>query len=98
MIESQSTISEAVRARIAEAQARADEIGGLLMDPAVLADPRRLQELGREQANLAPLLERGTAIIETERKIEENQAALDDPELRDLAQEELRVLTEQHER
>jgi len=98
VIESQSTISEAVRARLAEAQARADEIGRLLMDPAVVTDSRRLQALGREQATLAPLLEHGGALLETEHQIEENRALLDDPEFRDLAEDELHTLTERRDR
>jgi peptide chain release factor 1 len=92
MIESQTDISPAARARIGEAQQRSEEIGQLLMDPAVLSDSRRLQELGREQAALAPIVDRGQSLFETERQINDNLALLDDPELRELAEQELEGL------
>ena len=97
MIESQTELSLAARARIGEAQQRLEEIGQLLMDPAVLGDSRRLQELGREQAALAPLADRGQSLIETERQINDNLALLDDPELHELAEQELEGLRTRRE-
>ena len=89
-------MTDAMRRRITEAQMRVGAIGELMSSPDVVTDARRLQSLGREQAVLAPIVERGQALIETERQLEDNRLLLDeaDPELRDLAEEEMRTLEE----
>jgi peptide chain release factor 1 len=83
-----------VRARISQAQERMDEIGALLSDPAVASDRRRLQELGREQTTLTPVVECGRQLLNVEQQIEDSAALLaeSDPELRALAEEELQTL------
>ncbi len=93
-------LSEGMRARLAEAEARYDEISELMGQPDVVTDRYRLQELGREQQALTPLVERGRELAQVEREIADNRALLDeaDPELRELAEEELRALEERKER
>ncbi len=93
-------LSAGLRTRVAQAQARVDEIGALMSQPEAITDPRRLQELGREQAGLSPIVERGQALAAIERQIEGNAALLGeaDPELRALAEEELRTLEAERER
>jgi peptide chain release factor 1 len=77
-----------------------DEIGAMLSDPGVATDPRRLQELGREQTALAPLVERGRELLDVEQQIEGSAALLaeEDPEIRALAEEELQTLEAKRER
>ncbi len=93
-------LSEGMRARLAEAEARYNEISELMGQPDVVTDRHRLQELGREQQALGPLVERGNELAQVEREIADNRALLDDadPELRELAEQELRALEERKER
>lgn len=76
---------------------RYQEVGGLLSDPAVMSDQNRYRELGKEYAQLEP-------IVKCFRDYEKNAAALtsaidmlkeSDPELRQLAEEELSQLKQQ---
>lgn len=60
-----------------------------LADPAVYSDQQRLKNLSREQKELTPVVENFTALQQTEQAIAEAREMLSDPELRELAQEEL---------
>jgi peptide chain release factor 1 len=99
MTQAVAGMTDGMRTRVEEARARMDEITTLMSSPEVLTDARRLQSLGREQATLAPIIERGQSLIDVEREIEDNRALLDEPdlELRSLAEEEIRTLEERRE-
>jgi peptide chain release factor 1 len=93
-------LTEGMRTRLADAESRWSEINTLMGDPEVVTDSRRLQELGREQAVLSPLVERGQELSQVERELADNQALLDeaDPELRELAEVEITTLGERRQR
>ncbi len=93
-------LTDGLRARIAESETRLDEVERLMGTPEVATDSRQLQELGREQSALAPVVERGRELAVVERHIQENRDLLgeDDAEMRALAQEELDTLEQQHRR
>jgi peptide chain release factor 1 len=95
-----SGLSEGMRNRLAEAEARIAEINDLKGRQEVVTDSRRLQELGREQSALAPIVDRGRELAEVERQLVESRALLDeaDLDLRELAEEEIVTLEERHER
>ena len=69
-----------------------------LADPAVYSDQQRLKNLSREQKELTPVVETFTALQQAEQAIAEAREMLSDPELRELAQEELTRTKEQRER
>ena len=69
-----------------------------LADPAVYSDQQRLKNLSREQKELTPVVETFTALQQMEQAIAEAREMLSDPELRELAQEELTRTKEQRER
>lgn len=94
MNETTTALSETLRARATAAQARADEIDSLMVDPSVVTDSRRLQELGRELAGLTPIVDRSRELAEVERQMAENRVLLteEEPELRALAIDEMRSL------
>ena len=69
-----------------------------LADPAVYSDQQRLKNLSREQKELTPVVETFTALQQAEQAIAETREMLSDPELRELAQEELTRTKEQRER
>jgi peptide chain release factor 1 len=71
---------------------RHEELERLLCDQAVLSDLKRLNSLNRERAQLVPLVDAVHRLDDVERRIREDQEALDDPELGPLAREELVTL------
>jgi peptide chain release factor 1 len=75
---------------------RYGELDSLLCDPQVLADRNKMQKLTKERSDLAPVMEAFGRYRDLEKRIRDDEEALGDPELRELAQAELPSL--QHER
>ncbi len=71
---------------------RHNEISELLSSPDIASDINRMTELSKEQAGLNDLVEKAKHYIETANAIEENKELLGDPELGELAKEELSEL------
>jgi len=81
--------------RLAEAEARLEEIDLELASPAVLGHPDRLRELGRERAHVEPIVGVGRALreaIDEQRGAVELMNEAEDPEMRSLAEEEAEKL------
>ncbi len=76
---------------------RHEEVERLLCDPAVLSDMKRMNSLNRERTQLVPLVEAVHRLEDVERRIREDEEALDDPELGPLAREELPELQSERE-
>ena len=90
-----------MRNRREEVAERFDEISRLLADPSVAADPRELQKLGRELAELRPLAEAYDHLRRVERELSENRnlaQSESDPDMRTLAREEVAKLTAEKNR
>jgi len=68
---------------------RFSEIDNLLCDPAVVSDPGALRRLNKERADLDPVVTAYGSYKAVEQSIAADREALDDPELRELAQEEM---------
>ena len=77
---------------------RQEDLEARLADPAVYGDSTRLKILQRELKELSPVVSAWRALEGTERRREEAEALLRDPELRELAQEELSAAREEAER
>ncbi len=71
---------------------RYNEISELLSSPDIASDINRMTELSKEQSGLSELVEKAEQYIQTAEAIEENKELLGDPELGDLAKEELSEL------
>jgi peptide chain release factor 1 len=71
---------------------RYNEISELLSAPDIASDINRMTELSKEQSGLSDLVEKAQQYIETAEAIEENKELLGDPELGELAKEELSEL------
>ena len=71
---------------------RYNEISQLLSAPDIASDIKRMTNLGKEQSGLSVLVEKAQEYIETADAIEENKELLSDPELGELAKEELSEL------
>ena len=66
-----------------------------LADPAVYADPALLKKLNREVKDLEPIVACWREFCKAENMVQEAEELLSDPELKEMAQEELRLGKEQ---
>jgi len=90
-----------VWSRLEAAAARAAELERLLADPAAANNPRELERLGRELAEVRPLAEAYERFRRVDRELADNRALLEeekDPGLRALAREEIARLSAERER
>lgn len=71
---------------------RLAEVESLLCDPSVVADPKRIRDLGRERSQLEPVVSSFHRWESLARQIADTQALLSDPEFGPLANEELPAL------
>ncbi len=71
---------------------RYGELDDLLCQPSVLSDRNQSSKLNRERAELEPLVGQFARYREVEKNLRENEEALSDPELRELAQGEIPTL------
>ena len=79
---------------LADLERRYDELEHLMADPAVATDPAKLQEYGRERAELEEVVAAFRKLRATDAAITETEllASDDDREMADLAAEELKEL------
>lgn len=77
--------------RLRQALARAEEVARQLADPAISADPARLQSLGREHARFAPIVRAADLLSRAEAELSGARELADsgDAELVRLAEDEL---------
>ena len=75
--------------QLKDAEARYVELEASLADPAVISDPDRFRTLMREYKAQTPTMECYRRLCAAQRAIAEAAELLHDPELRELAQEEL---------
>lgn len=71
---------------------RYEEINTLLISPDITSDIKKMTELSKEQSNIEPIVNKAKEYIKVIEDIEENKMMLDDPELGELAKEELKEL------
>lgn len=71
---------------------RASEIETQLSDPAILADIAQMTKLSKEQRALEPIITAANTYLSALDDERENRALLSDPELGDLAKDELKML------
>ena len=74
------------------------EIQDQLADPAVYADAARLKKLSREQKELEPIVAAWRAYRKTAEDLEAARELLGDPELKEMAQEEIQTAKAELER
>ena len=83
--------------RLAELEARYEEIAQLLSTPEAAADPARLADLGRELSRLEPIVAGGRLLRSTQEQLGEARTMAEDPdeEIRAMAREEAERLSAQ---
>jgi peptide chain release factor 1 len=77
------------RAKLEAVERRYQEVEHLLCSPQVLSDPRELTKLNKERTELDPVVAAWGRLLDVERRIDEDKAALTDPDLAELAEAEL---------
>ena len=82
--------------KLDEVEKRHEELVRLLADPRVLANPREMQKLARERAEISKLVESYRLYKKVDEEIQESRALLleSDEEMRELAKSELQALKE----
>jgi peptide chain release factor 1 len=75
--------------KLQEVVARYEELDSQLCDPQVISNREQFQRLAKERSDLTELVETYRAYRQTQQRIADNKELLADPELRDLAREEL---------
>lgn len=92
MAESMQTFSSTLD----ELERRLHEIDHMMGDPAIATDANKLMELGRERADIEPLVTAWDDYKSTSEQIDEARLMTDDsdPELAELAREEVKTLRE----
>ncbi|MFN7131070.1 MAG: PCRF domain-containing protein, partial [Myxococcales bacterium] len=69
-----------------------------LADPAVMGNAAKLQKVAKERASLEPLIESYRRFKQLRQQLKETEEMLEDPEMRDLAKDELPRLRGEVER
>lgn len=85
-------MTPSIRRKLEALAERHEEIGRLLSQPEVHADNSRFRELSQEYAQLEPVTTSLREHTEAETELVEARSMLDDPELRDLAGDDVRRL------
>ncbi|NUP06934.1 MAG: peptide chain release factor 1 [Polyangiaceae bacterium] len=86
------------RAKLEAVQRRYVELENLLCSQAVLTNAQQLSKLNRERSELEPVVTAFARLTDIEKRIDDDRQALSDPELAELAREELPELEDQLER
>jgi peptide chain release factor 1 len=84
--------------KIEELARRFQELEALLSDPIIIANQPEFRKLSREHSDLAPLVDAYRRYRKVEEEIGENRELLADPEMKEMAAEELASLEEEKER
>lgn len=78
-----------IKSKLQTASERYEEIGHLMSDPDVMSDQNKFRDLSKEYASLEDLVKTFENFCEAELEIQEAHEMLDDPEMKELAQESL---------
>jgi len=84
--------------KIEELERRFQELEALLSDPTVIANQPEFRKLSREHSDLAPLVDAYRRYRKVLEDIDGNRELLSDPEMKEMAEEELVALEEEKER
>ncbi len=74
---------------------RFEELSALLSDPGVISDQNKFRQYSKEYSELEPVVTAYKEYDHVQKELEEAQAMLDDPDMKELAEEEIQVCEEQ---
>lgn len=81
-----------LRAKIESIAERHEELGEMICDPEIMGDKQRYLALSREHADLSPVALAFGRLLDIERQLDEARELLEDPDMRELAQADVREL------
>lgn len=84
-----------IEEKLARLTERYEEVGQLLSDPEIITNQNRFRDLSKEYAELEPVVQSYGRYDQMKSDRAEAEALLDDPEMRDMAREELEACDEQ---
>src|SRR5688572_27877778 len=91
-------LDQSLLAKLTDVERRYEELAGKLSDPEVLAKPGAMQKLAKEHSDLRELVETLRLYQDVSRRADEARELERDPEMREMAREEHRSLTDQQGR
>ena len=80
-----------------DAVLRIQELDQLLMDPSVVSNQDRLRDVSRERSQLVPIVDAWDALSKARKELKGTKELMEDPEFRELAQDEHDELVERVE-
>ena len=91
-------MKESIRHKLESVRDRFEELAGLLADPEVIGDQNQFRELSKEYSRVEPVVKLFSDYESVDRDIAaaEEMAADKDDEVRQMGEEELATLREQH--
>ena len=78
-----------IKTKLQTASERHEEIGHLMSDPNVMSDQNKFRDLSKEYASLEDLVKTFANYKDAEQEIADAQEMMDDPEMKEMAQESL---------
>jgi peptide chain release factor 1 len=79
---------------LADVERRFEDLERQMADPDIATNPSKMQEIGRERAEMEDIVLAWRELRVVDTSIEETELLASDPEMADMAQDELRVLRE----
>ncbi|MHC5083365.1 MAG: peptide chain release factor 1 [Planctomycetota bacterium] len=92
-----SDTNTSVLNKLQELDARCLEIDQQISDPAIASDVNKFIPLNKEQGKLMPLVSRYRQYRDVTTQLDDARAMLDDPDMKELAEEEIKDLSAQQE-
>jgi peptide chain release factor 1 len=77
---------------LADVERRFEDLERQMAEPGVATNPARMQEIGRERAEMEDIVMAWRELRDVDTAIDETELLASDPEMADMAQDELRVL------
>lgn len=92
-----SAANGSILSTLADVERRFEDLERQMADPDVATNPARLQEIGRERADIAEVVEAYRELRSVEEGISETELLASDPEMAELAEDELRSLRDRRD-
>ncbi|MCI8833593.1 MAG: peptide chain release factor 1 [Clostridia bacterium] len=80
--------------KLEDVEKRYEDLTQKISDPEVIAQNKEWQKMMKEHSDLTPIVEKYREYKKLEQSIKDNEEMLSDPELKELAQEEIKVAKE----
>ena len=80
--------------KLEDVEKRYDDLTVKISDPAVIAQNKEWQKMMKEHAELTPIVEKYREYKKAEQALKDSEEMLSDPEMKELAQEEMKIAKE----